>query len=403
MRRVVISGAGVTSPVGLTVDAFWRAIVDGRSGIADMRLVPTARLNVKHAAEVVDFVAQAHFDARRMQLLDRVSQLAVASARQALADADFELTEELARETPVIVGSAVAGQQTIEDTYVRLYGMNRERVHPTVVPRVLHSAPASQVSIDAGLMGPTYSIASACASSTHAIGLAFQMIRAGTAPIAVAGGAESCLTVATIKAWESLRALSHDTCRPFSRDRSGIVLGEGSAMLVLEDREHALARGARPYAEIVGFGMSSDAGEMLAPNTEGAVIAMQRALRDARLDAESIDYLNAHGAATRISDISETRAIHRVFGARAAGLQISSSKAVLGHSLGASGALETLVAALALRDDIAPPTAHYRESDPECDLDYVPNVARAARLRYAMKNSFAFGGLNAVLVLGKPL
>ena len=403
MRRVVISGAGVISPVGLTVDAFWHAIVEGRSGIADMCLVPTGRLNVKHAAEVVDFIAHAHFDTRRMQLLDRVSQFAVASARRALADADFELTEELARETPVIVGSAVAGQQTIEDTYVRLYGMNRERVHPTVVPRVLHSAPASQISIDAGLMGPTYSIASACASSTHAIGLAFHMIRAGSAPIAVAGGTESCLTVATIKAWESLRALSHDTCRPFSRDRSGIVLGDGSAMLVLEEREHALARGARPYAEIVGFGMSSDAVEMLAPNTEGAVIAMQRALRDARLDAGSIDYLNAHGAATRISDINETRAIHRVFGARAAHLQISSSKAVLGHSLGASGALETLVAALALRDDIAPPTAHYRESDPDCDLDYVPNVARTARLRYAMKNSFALGGLNAVLVLGKPL
>jgi nodulation protein E len=401
LRRVVISGAGVVSPVGSRPDAFWYSVVSGRSGIGRISLAAADDLRVTQAAEIGDFAAQDHFDGRRLQLLDRVSQFAVVAAREAIADAGIELSEALARETPALVGSAVAGQQTVEDTYLRLYGMKKPRVHPAVVPRMLHSAPASQISIELGLKGPTFSIASACASATHAIGQAFHMVRSGVAGLAIAGGAESCLTLATFKAWESLRALSNDTCRPFSRDRSGIVLGEGSAMLVIEDRESAFARGARPYAEIVGFGMSSDASEMLAPSTDGAVIAMQRALSDARVNASEIGYLNAHGAATRLSDVSETRAIYRVFGRHARRLQISSSKAVLGHSLGASGALETLVAALSLRDDIVPPTANYQERDPACDLDYVPNTARNTRTRYAMKSSFAFGGLNAVLVLRK--
>ena len=254
--------------------------------------------------------------------------------------------------------------------------------------------------MDLGLRGPTFAVASACASGTHAIGVAFDMIRCGRAAVALAGGAEACLTVGTLKGWEALRALSADTCRPFSRTRSGMVLGEGAAILVLERLDRAIARDARIYAELRGFGMSADAADITAPNAEGSARAMRAALEDARINEDSVDYINAHGTGTMLNDATETQAIRAVFGTHADRLAVSSSKAVLGHGLGAAGALEAAATALAIQRRVLPPTANFEEPDSACDLDVIPNFARQQRVRCAMSNSFAFGGLNAVLVLG---
>jgi nodulation protein E len=274
-------------------------------------------------------------------------------------------------------------------------------VHPLTIPRWMVSAAASHVSMDLGLKGPTFTVASACASGTHAIGQAFHMVRSGQAPVALAGGSEASLTVGSIKSWEALRVLSTDTCRPFSKNRSGLVLGEGAAVVVLEDRARALARGAHAYAELLGFGMSADAFEITAADPDGGARAMRAALRDARANPEDVDYVNAHGTGTVLNDRVESIALRQVFGAHADRLAVSSSKGVLGHALGGAGALEIVATILALHTQTIPPTANFEQADPECPLDFVPNVARQAALRTAMSNSFAFGGLNAVLALGR--
>ena len=316
-------------------------------------------------------------------------------------DAQCEISEELALDAATVIGTGSGGQSTVDAGYLKLYGQNSEKVHPLSIPRWMVNAAASHVSIDLGLRGPTWTVATACASGAHAIGQAFHMVRNGQAPIAVAGGTEACLTVGTVKAWEALRVLSTDTCRPFSRNRSGLVLGEGAAMFVLEPRDRALARGARVYAEVLGFGMSADAVDITAADADGGARAMRAALRDARANPEDVDYVNAHGTGTILNDRTESEALKKVFGTRAARLPVSSSKAVLGHSMGAAGALELAATALALQTQTIPPTANFEEPDPTCDLDCVPNVARSARIRVGMSNSFAFGGLNAVLVLGR--
>jgi nodulation protein E len=282
-----------------------------------------------------------------------------------------------------------------------LYSENSSRLHPLTIPRLMTSAAASQISMDLGLKGPTFCVGTACAAGAHSIGLAFHMLRSGQADVAVAGGSEACLTAGTIKAWEALRVLSQDTCRPFSRTRSGLVLGEGAAILLLEERAHALARGARVYAELIGFGMSADAGDITAPDPQGAARAMRAALRDARTNADDVDYVNAHGTGTTHNDRSEATALKAVFGPDVARIAVSSSKAVLGHGLGAAGALEMAVTALAVYRETIPPTANFEEVDPDCDLDVVPNVARQAAVNVAMSNSFAFGGLNAVLLAAR--
>ena len=258
-------------------------------------------------------------------------------------------------------------------------------------------APASQISMTCGLRGPAFVVASACASATHAIGLAFHMVRSGGVPVAVTGGTEACIAFGTMKGWEALRVLAPDTCRPFSRDRKGMVLGEGAAILVLEPLDHATARGADILGEIVGFGMSADAGDLTAPDPDGMVRAMTAALADAALTPDAIDYVNAHGTATTANDSTETTALHATFGAHARRLAISSTKSMVGHALGAAGALEAVATLRALREGVVPPTMNYLGPDPACDLDYVPNEARRQPLRAALSNSFAFGGLNAVL------
>jgi nodulation protein E len=325
----------------------------------------------------------------------------VVAARAAVRDAGLEIDEELALEIATIIGTGAGGHITIDDSYFKLYGENAAKVHPLTIPRMMVNAAASQVSMDLGLKGPTFSTATACASGTHAIGQAFHMVRSGQAPVAIAGGTEACLTIGTLKAWEALRILSNDTCRPFSKNRSGLVLGEGAAILVLESRDRAIARGAPIYAELRGFGMSADAVDLISPDPDGAARAIRSALSDARTNAEDVDYVNAHGTGTTLNDRTETKALRSVFGKHADKLAVSSNKGVLAHGLGCAGALEAAATALSLHSQIAPPTANFEEKDPECDLDVVPNVARQMPIRAAISNSFAFGGLNAVLVLGK--
>ena len=401
MNRVVISGIGVVSPVGSSLDEFWTALVEGRSGIGPLTLIPTERLSTRIAAQVGGFDPDAHFSPKQAHLLDRFAQFAVVAARAAVRDAQCEISEELALDAATVVGNGSGGQGTVDAGYLKLYGQNAEKAHPLSIPRWMVNAAASQVSIDLGLRGPTWTVATACASATHAIGQAFHMVRNGQAPIALAGGTEACLTVGTVKAWEALRALSTDTCRPFSRNRSGLVIGEGAAMFLLEPRDRALARGARVYAEVLGFGMSADASDITAADADGGARAMRAALRDARANPEDVDYVNAHGTGTILNDRTESEALRKVFGSHADRLAVSSSKAVLGHSMGAAGALELAAAALALQTQTIPPTANFEEPDPACDIDCVPNVARSARVRIAMSNSFAFGGLNAVIALGR--
>jgi nodulation protein E len=401
MNRVVISGIGIVSPVGSSLGEFWTALVDGRSGIGPLTIVPTERLSTRIAAQVIGFDPDAHFRPKQAHFLDRFAQFALFASRAAVHDAQCEISEELALDAATVIGSGGGGQSTMDAVYFKFYGQSSDKVHPLSIPRWMVNAAASQVSIDLGLRGPTWTVATACASGAHAIGQAFQMVRNGQAPMAVAGGADACLTVGTIKAWEALRVLSTDTCRPFSRNRSGLVLGEGAAMFVLEPRDRALARGARVYAEILGFGMSADGVDITAADANGGARAMRAALRDARANLEDVDYVNAHGTGTILNDRTESVALKMVFASRTACLPVSSSKAVLGHGMGAAGALELAATALALQTQTIPPTANFDEPDPTCSLDCVPNVARSARIRVAMSNSFAFGGLNAVLVLGR--
>ena len=401
MNRVVITGIGVVTPIGNTRDTFWSALVEARSGIGPITIIPTERLNSRIAAQVLDFKPSEHFDPRRESLLDRFAQFAVVAARSALRDSHLQLTEDLALDTATIIGNSTGGMNTLDDSFSRLYATNGTRAHPLSIPRLMSNAACSAISMDLGLKGPTYTIASACSSGTHAIGQAFHMVRSGQVPIALTGGTEACLTVGTFKGWEALRVLSADTCRPFSRTRSGLVLGEGAAMFVLETRDHAIARGAPIYAEMLGFGMSADAGDITAIDPSGAARAMRGALKDAKLNPDDVDYVNAHGTGTSLNDKGETTALRLAFGDAADQLAVSSSKGVLGHSLGAAGALELAATALALHHQVIPPTANFEEADPDCDLDYVPNTARNAPIQNAMSSSFAFGGLNAVLVLGR--
>jgi nodulation protein E len=401
MNRVVITGIGLVTPIGNTQEKFWSNLVEARSGIGPITIIPTERLNTRIAAQVLDFDPADHFEPKRQGLLDRFSQFAVVAARAAVRDAQLQITEDMALEAATIVGNSTGGMNTLDDSYYQLYGQNRIRPHPLTIPRLMSNAACSLISMDLGLKGPTFTVASACSSGTHAVGQAFAMVRTGQAPIALTGGSEACLTVGTIKAWEALRVLSPDTCRPFSRNRSGLVLGEGAAMFVLETRERALARGAPIYAEILGFGMSADAGDITAIDPGGAARAMRAALTDGKVNPEDVDYVNAHGTGTLLNDKGETAALRQAFGDAADHLAVSSSKGVLGHSLGAAGAVELAATALALHHQTIPPTANFQESDPDCDLDYVPNTARNAPIRKALSSSFAFGGLNAVLALGR--
>lgn len=400
MKRVAVTGLGVVSPVGSTIETFWSALVEGRTGIGPFEAGRKDMFRTRIAAEVRDFKADAHFPSRRLAFIDRFSAMAVVAARSAVADSGLSFDGPLALKTATIIGTGVGGITTLDDSYWRLYH-DGGKPHPFTVPKMMPNAAASQVSIDLGLKGPAFGIVSACASGTHAIGLAFQMIRSGMAEAALCGGSEASITTGPLLAWEALRVVSDDMCRPFSKNRSGLVIGEGAAVLALEEWDRAVARGAPILAEVRGFGMSADAGDAVAPDRDGGERAMRAALEDARANPEDVAYINAHGTATVLNDATETLAIRGVFGDHANRLAVSSNKGVLGHSLGAAGALEAVATVLTLKTQVAPPTANYQEPDPACDLDVIPNVARDMAIETAMSNSFAFGGLNAVLVFGR--
>ena len=396
-RRVVVTGIGAVSSAGLTAGEFWQTLTAGRSAIGPMRLVDTSLLRFTNGAEVHDFDPTRHFDARELDLLDRFAQFGVVAAREAARDAGLEWSAALRERAAIVTGNCNGGQTTEDQGFVDLYRKNRSRLNPMTIPRTMGNAAASRISMEFGITGPSYTISTACASSTHAIGQAFWLVRYGLAELALTGGSEAPFSLGNLKAWEALRVVSPDTCRPFSKDRRGMILGEGGAMLVLEPLEAALARGARIYAEVVGLGMSADAHHITQPSVEGPAKAMRAALADAGIRPEQVGYINAHGTGTLANDPTETSAIRAVFGAHTARLPVSSTKSMHGHALGAAGALEAIASVLALRDGLLPPTANFTTPDPACDLDVVPNAARAAHIEHALSNSFAFGGLNAVL------
>jgi len=397
MRRVAITGLGIISALGSTVPEFWSNLTSNVSGIAPITLVDPTRLRFQNGAEVKNFDPTQHFQSSQQAVMDRFAQFALVAARQAIADSKLDFTSDLKSRTAIVTGSCIGGQAAQDDQFVELYRNSRDRVHPFTIPRTMANSGASHISMEYGITGPVFTVSTACSSANHAIGQAFWMVRSGQVDAAVAGGSESPFSYGLLKAWESLRVVSPDTCRPFSKNRSGMILGEGGAMLVLEPLDAARSRGAKVYGEIVGFGMSSDAFNVMAPSADGAAASMTRALQDAELTADSIGYINAHGTGTLANDPTETRAIHLAFGAHANNLPISSTKSMHGHGLGAAGAIEAIATVLALQEGLLPPTANFSEPDPECDLDYIPNEPRRQRVEFALSNSFAFGGLNAVL------
>ena len=376
--------------------ACWAALSAGQSAIGPLTGMPDdVPLRVPVAAQVRNFDPTAHFSPQELAPLDRFAQFALLAAREALADAGLEAP--LGHQAAVVLGSGIGGINTLDAGFRRLYLERVHRLNPLSVPRVMQSAPVSAVSMALGITGPCFGVSSACSSANHALIQALWLVRAGAAPLALAGGTEACLSPGVIKAWEALRVLAPDTCRPFSVDRKGLVLGEGAGVLVLEELEHARARGARIHAELAGGGMSADASDIVQPSGEGAARAMAAALADAGLTPEAVDYINAHGTGTGANDVTETRAIRQVFGAHAGRLAVSSSKSMHGHALGAAGGLEAVATVKALAEGLIPPTANFTRADPACDLDYVPNEPRHREIAAALSNAFAFGGLNAVL------
>lgn len=399
MKRVAVTGLGCMSPIGNTAPDTWTAAKNGACGIGPVRDEWLPQLNRTMAGLIKNYDPDAHFEKRELDIIDRFSQIALIACDEALADSGPEIDEEIGYRTACILGTGLGGVETMDEGFARLYGDGPKRVHPFTVPKMMMNAAPSHISMRNQIRGPAYSIASACSSSNHAIGTALNMVRGGQCDIAITGGSECVITLGGMKAWEALRVMAPDTCRPFSKDRKGMILGEGAGIIVLEDMERAKARGAKIYAEMAGFGMSSDSGDLVMPSAQHAARAMEAALRDGGLNPEDVDYVNAHGTATQANDISETRSLHMALGDHANSIAVSSSKSMLGHSLGAAGALEMVLTVMAIHEGVAPPTVNYNEPDPECDLDYVPNEAREMPIRAAMSNSFAFGGLNAVLTV----
>jgi len=401
MRRVVITGMGAICALGRNTAEVAETLRQGRSGIGPIESADVSQLRFQNGAEVRGYTHQPYFDDRRADFIDRFAQFAVIAAREAVTVAGVEWTPELRQSAAIVTGSCVGGQSTEDVGFLDVYKRGLNRVHPLTIPKTMANAGASHISMEFGITGPSFTISTACSSAAHAIGQAFWMVRSGVTDLALTGGSEAPFSFGILKAWEAMRVVSPETCRPFSKDRRGMVLGEGAGMLVLEPLEVARARGAHIYAEIAGFGMSADACHITQPSAEGAARSMRAALRDAGIAPEAIGYINAHGTGTPANDSTETAAIRDVFGTHADRLAVSSTKSMHGHALGAAAALECVATILALHDGVLPPTANFTEPDPQCDLDVIPNCARQAQVEWALSNSFAFGGLNAVLALRK--
>ena len=401
MRRVAVTGIGAISALGKNVAEFSAALRAGRPGIRPIELVDRSKLRFKNGAEVPGYRPEDYLSGKEANMIDRFAQFALLAAREAMAQSGLEKGDE-ALHRATITGSCVGGQSTEDDGFADLYLKGRPRVNPLTIPKTMANAGASRISLEYGVHGAVYTISTACSSSNHAVGQAFWAVRSGATEIAITGGSEAMFSMGILKAWEAMRVVSPDTCRPFSKDRRGLILGEAGAMLVLEPLDRARARGARILGEIVGFGMSSDAHHLTQPSVEGPVMALEQALADAGLAPEQIGYINAHGTGTMANDPTESSAIRAVFGRHADGMPVSSTKSMHGHTLGAAGALEAVATLISLNEGFFPPTANFQEPDPECDLDVVPNEAREGVAEYALSNSFAFGGLNAVLVIRAP-
>lgn len=398
--RVVVTGLGAVCGAGQTKDILWQALCEGRCAIAPLGSRAQGS-GIVVGAPVTDFDPQQHFGSDQLPLLDRFAQFAVVAAREALDDAGLANDSDTVRNAAAIIGTGCGGKQTDEETYLQLYKEGKSRAHPLTIPKGMPSAAAGQVSLLLGIAGPVYAVSSACASAAHAVVQGHMMIQSGLVDVALVGGSDAPFTYGLLKAWEAMRVVSKDTCRPFSRDRSGMVLGEGAGMLVLESEPHATRRGARIYAELAGFGLSSDASHITRPNVDGIARAIGAALDHAGLRPDAVNYINAHGTGTLANDVAESAAIRRVFAAHADALAVSSTKSMHGHALGAASALELIATALSVYHDLLPPTANFTEPGEDCDLDYVPNIAREAPVKAALCNAFAFGGMNAVLALKK--
>ncbi|MBL4874690.1 MAG: beta-ketoacyl-[acyl-carrier-protein] synthase family protein [Rhodobacteraceae bacterium] len=399
MKRVVITGQGAICSLGLSATATMEGMREGRLGISDLVMRDVDRLSIKIGGQVHGYDGSDHFSRQNLVLYDRFTQFALLSADEAMAQSGLEISENLSQRSGVILGTAGGGLHTQDENYRNVYEAGKNRVHPFVVPRLMNNAAASHVSMRFRLQGPSYTVATACASSNHAMGQAFHMIRSGATDVMLTGGSESMLVFGGIKAWEGLRVMSKDACRPFSATRNGMVQGEGAAVFVFEEYEHAKARGAEILAEVIGFAMTSDASDIVTPNKDGAARAIKGALLDARLNVDEVGYINAHGTGTKANDKTECAAVRDVFGSHADNLMMSSTKSMHGHLIGGTGAVELLACVMALRDGVIAPTIGYEQPDPACDLDFVPNIARDAKVTVALSNAFAFGGLNAVLAL----
>lgn len=406
--RVVVTGIGAITPIGNDIDTTWRALLQGVSGADAITAFDTDGFDVRFACEVKGFEPADHMDRRVAKHLDRYAQLAVATAKMAVRDSGLEITPELAPHVGVVIGSGIGGMATWEKQHTTLMERGPNRVSPYLIPMLISDMAAGVASIELGARGPNMSVVTACASSANAIGEAAEMIRRGSATAMITGGAEATITALSIAGFASMKALSTrnddpvHASRPFDRGRDGFVMGEGSGIVVLENYDHARARGAHIYGELLGYGATGDAYHMTAPDPDGkgAILAMERALQQAGLSPEAISYINAHGTSTPANDRIESMAIHQVFGNAAARVPVSSTKSMTGHLLGAGGAVELIFCLLAMRDKVVPATINYSEPDPECALDCVPNEPRAMSVTTAMSNSFGFGGHNACLVAG---
>jgi len=407
-RRVAVTGLGIISPIGNNINDFSASIMAGKSGVRRISSEYSNLLSVKIAAEV-DFNPSDYFDKKQIFYLDRVNQFALVAASQAWKDAKLSLDNKEKERAGVYLGTGLGGANAIEEGYIRLFKENSDRVKPLSVLMIMNNASASHISIEYGLTGPCLTLSTACASSTNAIGEAFRQIRDGYVDLMLAGGTESLLTYGVFRSWEALRVLAVEdpddpskSCKPFSKNRSGLVLGEGAAVVVLEEMERAVHREAPIYAEILGYGSTSDASHMTKPSFEGQARAISEALGDAQISPEEVDYINAHGTATQWNDLLETQAIKKVFSNYAYKVPISSTKSMHGHMMGSAGAIEFVVSLLAIKNQAIPPTMNLDQPDPECDLDYVPNISRKrVKVNTVMSNSFAFGGTNAVLIAKK--
>jgi len=405
-RRVVVTGLGVTTPIGQNVDEMWASLHAGKSGVSPLGGFPLDDLKILIAAQIKDFDPKVRLKGYKrdkiITMADRYSWFAAAAAEEAVKQSGLTTPFENPYRSACIIGSGAGGLTTFENAYRDLFINNKRATNPLTLLRIIGSSASAHVGIEYGVKGPTFATCSACSTATHAIGIARDYIMHNMVDVAIAGASEAVINYGTMKAWQALHVLSPQGCFPFSKKRNGTVLAEGAGVLVLEELEHAKRRGAKILAEIIGYGMTSDAKDMVNPDIEGPREAMRLALQDAKLPPMKIDYLNAHGTATMINDKNETNAIKDLFGKHAYNLAISSTKSMHGHPLGAGGGIEAAICIRAMQEGWVPPTIGLDEPDPDCDLDYVPNVGRNLKVNYAMSNSFAFGGLNAVLVFGQP-